>query len=473
MDIRNNFRFPAELLAIVSIIALSFVLYYPSINYYFFQDDWFVLNWVISGKFSSFFDFRPDTIYWRPLSMPILFYSLYKIFGLNAFAFHIFSFILFFLSIVAVYYLLKEFLKKKIALFATFLYSTAPIHFMSLSWISTTSYIMSTLFQVLSFLFFIKFVQEKNKIMFLSSYVFFVLALLSHEFSVIFPLIMFVWLIYTKRNHFSSLIPYAILSTVFLIVRFIVFPLQIANTYKPVFNHLIIDNLIWYILWLLHFPESFKDLIDQSFIKTSLETLAMFWRTSIPLALNLVIFSVPAAIFVFKNIRFSLFAFSWLLIGLAPVLTIVNHSYSVYLSFAGLSVILLIAKSLQNTKTKLLLLLTVIWILSAQSSLSFIRSTHWISNEQKISRVYKEYVVREVKKPEPSSIFIFRHPVNKFSEENNILLVDKGNILEQSLNRNDAVQIIFDDRSLQSLFLEGALEPKLPANVKTYDITPR
>src|SRR3989344_7144783 len=76
------------------IFAFSLFLFYPSLNYYFFQDDWFVLNWVRTGNLLSFFEFRTDIIYWRPISMPIFFWIGEKIFGLNPLGFHLLSFII-------------------------------------------------------------------------------------------------------------------------------------------------------------------------------------------------------------------------------------------------------------------------------------------------------------------------------------------------------------------------------------------
>ena len=70
-------------LAFLGIFAASFYLYYPSLSYYFFQDDWFVLNWVRTDDFWSFFKFRTDIIYWRPLTMPIFFKIGQVFFDLN------------------------------------------------------------------------------------------------------------------------------------------------------------------------------------------------------------------------------------------------------------------------------------------------------------------------------------------------------------------------------------------------------
>jgi hypothetical protein len=145
---------PIFSLAIIFLI--SFALFSFTLNYYFFQDDWFVLSWVKTQNPLSFFAFRTDIIYWRPISMPILFFLQNKLFSLNSVAFHLVSFLFFFTLIGAVYKLFTELIKStKWALITALLYGTWSIHYISLSWISTTSYIIGPLLQTMSFYFLI------------------------------------------------------------------------------------------------------------------------------------------------------------------------------------------------------------------------------------------------------------------------------------------------------------------------------
>src|SRR3989304_5480024 len=94
-------------LAFLGIFAASFYLYYPSLSYYFFQDDWFVLNWVRTDDFASLFQFRTDIIYWRPLSMPVFFFLNYKLFGLNPSGYHFIIIIFHLVNSVLVYHLFR------------------------------------------------------------------------------------------------------------------------------------------------------------------------------------------------------------------------------------------------------------------------------------------------------------------------------------------------------------------------------
>src|SRR3989344_1307737 len=91
--IERSFKIQHYVIATLLIFGITLLLYYPSLKYYFFQDDWFVLNWVKSNNLQSFFQFRTDIIYWRPISMPIFFWINKVIFNLNPLGFHLETFI--------------------------------------------------------------------------------------------------------------------------------------------------------------------------------------------------------------------------------------------------------------------------------------------------------------------------------------------------------------------------------------------
>ena len=168
LSTENNLKIHHVLIAIFLVIGLSLLLYYPSINYYFLQDDWFVLNWVRSNNLLSFFEFRTDIIYWRPLSMPLFFWIGKILFGLNPFGFHVISFILHFLNILllsTISYLL--FKNIKAALLSGFLFATASFHFMTLSWLSLTWNVIGLFFFQIAIVFYL---QYRNKISYIKYY---------------------------------------------------------------------------------------------------------------------------------------------------------------------------------------------------------------------------------------------------------------------------------------------------------------
>lgn len=461
--------------AFLLIFASSLFLFYPSLNYYFFQDDWFVLNWVRTGNLASFFEFRTDIIYWRPLSMPIFFLLGKTLFSLNSFGYHVIAFFIFFLLIIFVYKLFSLLLNdRKVALLLAFLYAIWPIHFMSLSWLSTTSYLFGALFQAGAFISFIRFVSSNKSFYWYVSLASFLLAILSSELALVLPLIILIWgLLIKKQNYLKILLPFLLINGLYLFVRFIVAPLPAREDYQIQINHLVIDNLFWYLAWSFNLPESFKELIDQSFPIKSLRTLAQFWQITIT-SLVLVIINVRLIVNkIDKNLKFILFGLIFFVAGLMPVIFLPHHSFNIYLTFAGLGLLLIFGLILKNSAKIWWFFISFSWILSSLANLSFIRNTHWITNEQSISKAYIEYTQKTVNNPESNAVFLFRPPDKSFSESYNFLIIEGEKTISQSLNNDDAIQVIYDDTSLKSIFLENLERLNLNNNLSVYEIIPR
>lgn len=456
------------------IVVLATILHWPSLNYYFFQDDWFVLNWVKFENLSTFLTPREGTIYYRPLSMPLLFWFLYNIFGLNPFYFHIFAFAVFFATIIAVYKLFSLLIQKtKISLIVALLYSTWHIHFMSLSWFSTTSYILMTLFQALSFIFFIKYVNSKKYQFWTLSFLFFILGVLSHEFTLVLPFIFLAWAFLINRTlHAKYILPYALVDILWIIYRFVFYPVTTDSNYQPHFNSLVVDNMIWYVLWAFNFPERFKEMVDQSRIIETLKQLADLNRIVIPALITVIlIFSSLAKNF--KNIANELvFGIFWFSIGLLPVITLVNHSYTIYLSFSGLGILYIFAILLCKLPKLFMYSLVLSWMISSFFVLSFTRETHWIANEQAMSKAYTKLLTEKYPRIDSFSIILFREANADFSKSHNFTLIEGQNMLKQSFFDQEAVQVIYSDQSIKTIFAESVKQISLPASLKVYELTP-
>ena len=472
-----NFELKIEkltLLSFLSIIGVSFVLFYPSLNYYFFQDDWFVLNWVRTESFKTFLISHEGTIYWRPVSMPLLFWGLYNLFGLNVFFYHLLIFIIFYLLIFAVYKLLTLLTKsKKISLAATFLYATWPVHFISLSWLVATQYILMPLFQTISFIFFIKFVNTQNKNFWFASFTFFVFGILSHEFTLMLPFILFFWGVLMKReNLIKFILPFLFVDLLFLFFRFIIFPIQAVESYGIRLNYLLLDNFLWYIAWAFNLPESFKDLVDQRSPIQSVKILIQYWKIVLPSLISILIILNLIRLYLHKVPRQLIFGTSWLIFGLLPIIAIVNHSYTMYLSFAGLGIILMIAFLLTKTNNLLIYVVAITWITAGAYNLDFSRKTHWVAKEQAVSRAYTEFVLNKVANPKPNSLILFKEADSSFSQKSNFTLTGNLNILKQSLFDQQAMQVIYNDSTIKSYYIQPHQSVNFPQDVAIYDFIP-
>lgn len=454
---------------ILSVIFLaSLILFYPSLNYYFFQDDWFVLNWVNSQNFLSFFQFRTDIIYWRPFSMP-LFFALGKyLFDLNPLGFHLIAFTFHLSNTVLVYLLIRILRMSKTSSFlASFLYATSAFHFIPLSWLSTTSYVIGTTFILSSLIFYLK---SKIKI----SFVLFLLAIMSTELAfTIIPLILIVEGF--KKRILTSLIPFAVVLLIYLLARFIIFPVPVKGEYGLNLNLKVLINLFWYILWNFNFAEKFSTIFFLSNIKQSPLLFLQFLKVLIFPSFLIVGFLV--GIFSLKlEIKKITFGISWFLIGLLPVIFLTNHAYPAYLAIASIGLIyifLQIIEKISKRKPYFLTLIIVVWFASSYWTLRFTRENHWITNLQAISRAYAVLTKDQVKNPSPRSVFIFRPADIPFSNKNKFTLVETEDNLKQALNDQDAIRVIYQNRSLLSFFSTHQSKIQFPQSEQVYEISPR
>jgi len=186
-------------LLILIIFIVNFLLYFNSIHHDFLKDDFRLivenprikdfksfLN-SINSKFFAFPDF-PYLHYWRPLTL-FTFFIDYKLWGLNPSGYHLFNIlvnafngILLFL----IFYSISE--KILYSFFISIFFSVHPSHVEAVSWISGRTDLLATFFIFSAILLYILFLKKKLILFYIVSTVCFILALLSKENAVLFPL---------------------------------------------------------------------------------------------------------------------------------------------------------------------------------------------------------------------------------------------------------------------------------------------
>src|SRR3989338_11085658 len=90
-------------LLIIFAFCISLLLYGQSLNYFFFQDDFFEINISRAdnvNEYLNFFKFRNDIIAYRPISLQNYFFISHHIFGLNPLGFRIITYLAFSLSFI-------------------------------------------------------------------------------------------------------------------------------------------------------------------------------------------------------------------------------------------------------------------------------------------------------------------------------------------------------------------------------------
>ena len=266
----------------------------------FFADDYFLLKVSrVHGLWGFLNLFNPHKSYfYRPIPANV-FYFLIHTFRENIFIVHVIVFITFFVGLI---FLFKSVFKaSKNRLFSyifLIIYSTSFTHVFQ---IYANTFSEVALFTFLSISFY-AFLSNKK----LLSILFFVLALLSKEIAMGFPIFIFLYSL-TFQKGFKKiktvvwdLLPYLIISFCFLFIyKEAIQSVSILENYTPHFQpRLIVNNMIWYLLWSLGFPSFLPDFLPSLF---SLP-LPAFWKF-------------------FESINFSLY-FVLLLIYLATIFII-------------------------------------------------------------------------------------------------------------------------------------------------------
>jgi len=422
---KNNLNW---IISFLLIFTASFFLFYPSLNYYFFQDDWFVLNWARTGDLASFFKFRTDIIYWRPLTMPIFFKIGRTLFDLNPFGFHLITFFFHFINIILVYILFRILkISRKTSLISSFLYGTAAFHFVPMSWLSTTSYVIGSTFIFSTLILFLA-----KKIIF--SFIFFLVALASSEFTlIVIPILLILEGI--NKPTLKKILPFLIISAFYLIARFFIFPLPSIDQYEIVLRPRILTNLFWYFVWTFNIPEKMSTIFFFSKPKSSIIASFQFFKyLALPIVL-IIIFFLTA--FMSKlNVKKIIKGPGWFIFGILPVLFLPEHAFPMYLTIGTVGLFYLFALSLEKLQIKnnlLFLTFSTIWLISSYLTLSFTKETHWVVNEQAVSRSYLNYILNKVKKPPESSLFVMKPADIDFTQKGDFTLVETEENVKQSL----------------------------------------
>ena len=458
MDILDLIKKYQAQLVFLIICITSLALFYPSLNYYFFQDDWFVLNWVRTNDLLSFFEFRTDIIYWRPLSMPLFFWFGKNLFWLNPFGFHLISFIFHIINIMLLGHLsLLIFNNKKAALITMLFYATASFHFMSLSWLSLTWNTIGFMFFQIALIFYLNFRKKNVFYNTVLALIFFIFAISSNEFAIVFPLAVIIsdFIIRSKfnfnylRNNFVLICSSAIV-VVYLTVRIFIYPIPSEAEYSIAVDQRTLKNLLWYVLWLLNLPEELKYQvilsklqITQIFLnaaKNYLPYILILFAANLITLLTILVGGVRN-----KSSRLLVAATIFFILGLMPVLILPNHSFPYYLTIPSLFVFISIGKAsssyFENMKSKRAVMITlsfiVTWVALSLLTLTLTRKMHWITAEQNLSREKIEFIKNQ-------------HPI--FPTNLVVEIPNSNKQIIQSLMDQNATQVIYNNENIKTVY---------------------
>lgn len=352
------------------IFSISFILFYPLLFLYFVQDDFFLLTISKAYNLTDFLRFfvpATGVVWYRPLSSQIFFFICQSLFGLNPLPYHLLMMLTHLLNIYLVFLFAREISKKEnFALISSFIYGVSSVHFITLAWLSTYSFILGPTFVLLTILCYLRKKYYK-------SLLFFVLGLLTSEVVIwtVIPLFI-IELIYHKSRlstaAFSRLPPFLLTLVVLFFVRNVLFPVEYVNAYSLVINPLVSFSLLkFYFYRTVGIPMLIKNMPNNSFkiIILSLSTAviliqlfnAFFKRHSLKLLLlSLIIYISFLSIFLVLPNHYSPHYLSFALIGAAL--------------FSGLTIL---------TSNKLIQSIFIIFYFSLQViTIKLTYDTHWI-----------------------------------------------------------------------------------------------
>jgi len=211
-------------------------------------------------------DYPGNSALYRPLRSAT-FALDYALWGLNPKGFHATNLLLYILSVLMAYFLVWELFKdKRLALMTALLFAAHPIHTEAVAWIKNRAEVLCFIFYTASFAGFIKARGNEGRSWAIpASLLAFLLALGSKEMAVTLPVMLaaYVWFLAPpdeRADRAKRLAPYALITTVYLAVKFGIVgverPEHYANAFAIGFYPTVLSvfKTVGGYLWLLVVP---------------------------------------------------------------------------------------------------------------------------------------------------------------------------------------------------------------------------
>jgi len=454
------------------IIFLSFLIFSPDFFNFFSSDDWFHLQISQIGNFRDFlgfFSFSPNqysAAFYRPLSTQVFFFVFQKLFGLNAWPYYLFVFLVFGFSLWLVYRLAKAIFKnEKQSLLALVFYSLSVTHFTRLYFLSAFQEILMTTFVLLAILSYLRKPSWKTNLL---TALFFVLALLSKETAIVLPLILVLidWL--KGRFRFKRLIPLLVIILPYLYLRFFHFGQIGGDSYlwnfslKKLFN-----TFFWYGLWSFGTPELLVDYVSGGLkILPRFFSDFPFWSKIILTLVGFTLFSFTALSIShfkkinFKNIWFSLGIF---IIALLPVLFLPWHKFTLELTLPMVGFSFLLAEICLTKRSWLTTLFISLFIILNLSMNYLTYQRHYSVSRSQIAKKVYQYFIHNYPQYPDDQYFEF---INDQEVGNKIWGMSKQ--VAFAVGDDNFFQVLYHNKNIKVFYQD--LSEERPKNKKAINI---
>ena len=337
----------------------------------------FITSWEYLDKIlitNIFYGGGETSRFYRPLQ--IISYRLdYALYGLASFGYHITSLLIHLLVSIAFYFLVR----REAGLFVSFLsalfFVVHPVHAQAVTYLAGRADLLLALFVILGLLTFRQGVATKRSIWFGLCLIFYLLALLSKELAIFFPLVVLLYYFYLSKKYRKLAFPKGLVTLLFiftgfyLMFRFYNVPFYHGKLVSLIAQQSLVVRLltipiIWFkYLGLLIFPLHLH--MERHFVFQGLNDVS-FWLGIIAITLSFILWKK-----VFHKSLQARFWSIWYVVWLIPYLNIVAVNATMsehWLYFSSMGFFVLLSMGIEKlwigfSRNKKIVLSTVIGVI--------------------------------------------------------------------------------------------------------------
>ena len=383
------------LLAVALVVILGVSVYYNSVGGKFVWDDFYLIknNKVIQSGSNISDVFTKDIgsttgmqyNFYRPLQM--LVYAVnYSLVGLDVELYHVTS-IMFHIFVGLCILWLTNILcgDKSLSLLTAVFYTIHPVHTDAVTYVSGLADPMAGFFMLLCFIFYIKNLHSKNKVIYLAASLSFVLALLSKESAIILPGLLLIYhYAFREKIKVKEFIFFPVTASLYFLLRMTIFNPSRFHIENPT---TIFDRLPGFFAAIATYV---KLLLAPFNLHVDYGTKMFFWAN--PMVLLGLGITLLSLIFLFserKKKGLVFFAISWFFVALLPVSNLYPLNFYMtehWLYIPAIGFFLILARWLvsiyRNREFRIFAVTVMVCLLSFYSYLTIRRNEDWKDPER-------------------------------------------------------------------------------------------
>lgn len=414
----------------ILLFLIGLLIYYRVLSGYFFMDDFIFMKLFQVNNIDNFFKiFIPmRNIPYRPISGQLFFFIFQKIFGFNPLPVHIIIFFIHILNSAIVYQISLKFIKNSLkAKLISIMYAVSSIHFVGLYSISGSYFIFGVFFALLSFIFWLKYIELRKKYLYFGSLFFFLLSLFSAEIAILLPFIYLISGILKKRD-FSKLIPNFLLIIINLFINYFYAGAPKTETYTIKLSSFF-SLFKWYLLRAFGLPEG---------IKNGYQWEIFFLYLCFIFLLIIVFYTIitKRSLLIKKKKQLGQFSL-WIIIAAFPFYFMPNHLNPIYFSLSFLGFLLLIALVIPQ---KTFNYFFGIFISMSFIGINLLLHTHWTVNRSILAKSWINKISSEYS-DKPKDKIIISLPNKQTKDE--LKIIFQG---------SKALQLFYKDNNLETIY---------------------